>query len=109
MFYLLIAMIGAYLFGVLMGIIGLIHCIFNGRGVRALVIIVCLAGFTISTFYLSLPMLHMHGPSPDKSALSLAWIANIVAIIIFIRFAGRTLRKPNAENDNDTNDNITIR
>ena len=109
MIYILIAMVAVYVFGVIMGIIGLISCIFARRGVRALVIFLCLAGFTIATFYLSLPMLNMHGPAPDKIALSLAWIVNIVATIIFIRFAGRTLSNPNSENDNDTNANITIR
>lgn len=80
-------MIATYLFGVLMGVSGMIFSLVRRHYSRAAALFIFLCILTISTLLLSLPALHMHGPEPDWTAVAIAWVANICVLLVFVWYS----------------------
>jgi Ca2+/Na+ antiporter len=92
-------MIATYLFGVLVGLFGIIYSLVKKNFSRAGILFIYLCVLTGSTLILSLPALHMHGPEPNWTTVGIAWVVNICVLLVFIWYSIKPTKKSNIENN----------
>jgi hypothetical protein len=90
-------MIGTYIIGGLVGLIGIIFCLARKKFSRAGILFLCVCVLTGSTIILSIPALHMHGPEPDWTAVAISWIVNICVILAFAWYSISSIVKSRTE------------